>query len=46
MPRTISPLDAFHAPHVTDAPVERFEEHGLGQQPNNVAAIASLTGCR
>ncbi len=36
-------LDRFVAPAVVDAPVERFDEHGLGQEPNNLAAIGSLT---
>ena len=34
------------APTVRDAPVEKFDEHGLGQEPNNLAAIESLTGYR
>ncbi len=29
-----------------DAPVTRFDEHGLGQEPNNFAAIGSLKGYR
>jgi alkaline phosphatase D len=39
-------LDRFDPPPVTDAPVTRFDEHGLGQEPNNLAAIGSLTGYR
>ncbi|MGZ5987271.1 MAG: alkaline phosphatase D family protein, partial [Caulobacteraceae bacterium] len=39
-------LDAFVAPHVVDAPVTVFDDHGLGQEPNNLAAIESLTGYR
>jgi len=39
-------LDRFHAPKVVDAPVPRFDEHGLGQEPNNLAAIGSLRGYR
>jgi alkaline phosphatase D len=39
-------LERFDAPAVKDAPVERFDEHGLGQEPNNLAAIASLKGYR
>ena len=35
-------LERFDAPAVVDAPVERFDEHGLGQEPNNLAAIDSL----
>jgi alkaline phosphatase D len=39
-------LDRFDPPQVRDAPVTRFDEHGLGQEPNNLAAIGSLTGYR
>ncbi len=39
-------LDRFDPPHVTDAPVTHFDEHGLGQEPNNLTAIGSLTGYR
>jgi len=39
-------LDRFDPPPVVDAPVTRFDEHGLGQEPNNLAAIGSLTGYR
>ena len=39
-------LDAFDPPNVVDAPVEKFDEHGLGQEPNNLAAINSLRGYR
>src|SRR5262249_8133139 len=39
-------LNQFDPPHVTDAPVTRFDEHGLGQEPNNLAAIQSLRGYR
>jgi len=39
-------LAAFHAPKVADAPIARFDEHGLGQEPNNLAALASLTAYR
>jgi alkaline phosphatase D len=39
-------LERFDPPHVVDAPVERFDEHGLGQEPNNLAAIRSLRGYR
>ena len=38
--------DSFHAPAVVDAPITRFDEHGLGQEPNNLAAIGSLKGYR
>ncbi|HXT20068.1 MAG TPA: alkaline phosphatase D family protein [Thermoanaerobaculia bacterium] len=39
-------LESFAAPAVRDAPVERFDEQGLGQEPNNLAAIGSLTAYR
>jgi alkaline phosphatase D len=39
-------LNAFDAPKVVDAKVERFDEHGLGQEPNNLAAIGSMTTYR
>ncbi|HET9769069.1 MAG TPA: alkaline phosphatase D family protein, partial [Thermoanaerobaculia bacterium] len=39
-------LDSFTAPAVRDTPIERFDEHGLGQEPNNLAAIGSLTAYR
>jgi len=39
-------LDHFHSPHVVDRPITRFDEHGLGQEPNNLAAIGSLKGYR
>lgn len=33
----------FTAPKVTDTPVTAFDENGLGQEPNNLAAIGALT---
>src|SRR5271168_2676904 len=39
-------LDRFDPPQVIDAPVNRFDEAGLGQEPNNLAAISSLKGYR
>jgi alkaline phosphatase D len=39
-------LERFDPPRVVDAPVERFDEQGLGQEPNNLAALASLTAYR
>jgi alkaline phosphatase D len=39
-------LDRFDPPQVVDTPVTRFDEHGLGQEPNNLAAIGSLKGYR
>jgi alkaline phosphatase D len=44
-PRTTS-LDEFDPPHVTDAPVTHFDQHGLGEEPNNLLAINSLKGYR
>ena len=39
-------LERFDAPKVTDTPVTKFDDHGLGQEPNNLAAINSLKGYR
>jgi alkaline phosphatase D len=39
-------LERFAAPRVEDAPIEVFDEHGLGREPNNLAAIGSLTAYR
>lgn len=39
-------FDAFDAPQVVDAPIETFDAHGLGTEPNNLAALKSLTGYR
>jgi alkaline phosphatase D len=39
-------FERFVAPRVADAPITRFDEHGLGQEPNNLAAIRSLTAYR
>jgi alkaline phosphatase D len=39
-------LERFDPPEVVDAPVTHFDEHGLGQEPNNLAAIGSLKGYR
>src|SRR5215207_3641247 len=47
--RVVTPgksLDSFRAPRVTDAPITRFDEHGLGQERNNLAAVGSLTAYR
>jgi alkaline phosphatase D len=38
--------DPFVPPAVRDAPIERFDANGLGQEPNNLAAIGSLKGYR
>jgi alkaline phosphatase D len=39
-------LERFGAPKVTDAPITRFDDAGLGDEPNNLAAINSLIGYR
>jgi alkaline phosphatase D len=33
-------------PALKDVPISRFDAHGLGTEPNNLAAIGSLTGYR
>jgi alkaline phosphatase D len=38
--------ERFSAPAVVDAPITRFDDHGLGDEPNNRAAIGSLTAYR
>lgn len=35
-------LDQFQAPTVADTPIERFDQDGLGDEPNNLIAINSL----
>ena len=39
-------LDHFDPPKVSDAPVTRFNDDGLGLEPNNLTAIRSLRGHR
>jgi alkaline phosphatase D len=39
-------LETFDPPAVTDTPITTFDDHGLGQEPNNLKAIASLKGYR
>ena len=39
-------LNRFAAPKVANAPVDRFDDHGLGREPNNLAAVGSLTAYR
>ena len=39
-------LATFNAPRLVDAPITSFDDHGLGQEPNNLAAIHSLRGYR
>jgi alkaline phosphatase D len=42
----VESLEQFHAPSVKDVSIERFDAQGLGEEPNNLAAINSLTGYR
>jgi len=44
-PNAASP-DQFDPPKVSDAPITEFDNHGLGEEPNNLAAIHSLKGYR
>ena len=39
-------LERFDGPKVADAPIKSFDDAGLGTEPNNLAALASLTGYR
>jgi alkaline phosphatase D len=39
-------LDRFDPPQVVDVPIRRFDEHGFGQEANNLAAVGSLRGYR
>ena len=39
-------LERFDPPRVVNAPIVQFDAHGLGQEPNNLAALGSLTGYR
>jgi alkaline phosphatase D len=39
-------LERFDPPHVEDVPITQFDEHGLGNEPNNLTALGSLTGYR
>jgi len=39
-------LERFDAPKVKDTPIEHFDDQGLGTEPNNIAAIGSLTAYR
>jgi alkaline phosphatase D len=39
-------MDRFNPPHVLDAAIFHFDQNGLGQEPNNLAAINSLKGYR
>lgn len=39
-------LNQFDPPQVANAPINHFDENGLGQEPNNLTAIHSLRGYR
>src|SRR5688572_32477343 len=39
-------LETFDPPTVKDVPITRFDANGLGDEPNNLAAINSLKGYR
>ena len=39
-------LARFDPPAVVDTPIDAFDNDGLGHEPNNLAAITSLTGYR
>jgi alkaline phosphatase D len=39
-------LERFDPPTVKDVPIKEFDDHGLGMEPNNLAAINSLQGYR
>ncbi|HEY6245145.1 MAG TPA: alkaline phosphatase D family protein, partial [Pyrinomonadaceae bacterium] len=39
-------LESFDAPKVTDVKIEKWDENGLGDEPNNRIAINSLIGYR
>ncbi len=39
-------LEEFHAPAVKNVKIEKFDDNGLGDEPNNLIAINSLIGYR
>lgn len=39
-------LERFEPPKVTNAPLDRFDDHGFSREPNNVAAVESVTAYR
>ena len=39
-------LERFDGPKVEDVPITKFDDQGLGQEANNLAAIGSLKGYR
>lgn len=44
--KPVHQLETFNPPNVVDAPVDAFDDEGLGQEPNNLAAIDSLIAYR
>jgi len=50
LPARVSPpggsLERFDPPAVTNAPIDRFDDDGLGVEPNNLTAINSLIAYR
>jgi alkaline phosphatase D len=50
LPARVTPpggsLETFGPPEVKDVPIERWDDNGLGIEPNNLAAINSLKGYR
>jgi alkaline phosphatase D len=41
-PARVANIDAYHAPDVRDKAIREFDDHGLGLEPGNLAAINSL----
>lgn len=39
-------LEKFDGPKVVDTPITKFDDHGLGEEENNLKAIGSLKGYR
>ena len=39
-------LETFSPPRVESRPIERFDDHGFGEEPNNRAAVGSMTAYR
>jgi alkaline phosphatase D len=50
LPARVAPpsgsLEQFGPPAVTNVAIEKFDDHGLGDEPNNLVAIHSLKGYR
>lgn len=50
LPARVSPpgglLERFDPPAVSNAPIDKFDDDGLGVEPNNLTAIDSLIGYR